>query len=489
MGLGRLFNRNIQYSVTDTVTGATDAFTVVTDGSPGMYADWSYGAYRGGMSLPGAYRASILLSDLLGAVPWHAYRERATGPLERINPTPPLLLQPAPPDSRMTTFSSSALDLIWEGNAVSLIAARSRDGWPTATVPVPACNVNVRRVGQSDIGTFNLPLGAIVYEIGNSWYPSDDVIHVKGPCAPGALRGLGVLENHLRGALALSGELDRQARSVGNAGVPTGVLKSTDPDLDKDTAAELKTSWLASQRDRTVAVLNETTDFVPLAWNPTETQLLEARRFSLHEIALIFGIDPSWLGVTGASMTYSNVEQEAINLIKFSLGGHLARFESAYTLALPRGTQAKANLDAILRSDTLSRYQAHEIGVRAGFLTKDEARALEDRPPLTPAQIAAEAPPAAPAPAPPAGTAARSFKDSPGNVKALHDYWVRGEGLVKWALAPQPLLALFSELNKYMPTAKAKWTTLAWFDEGMGRPPVTADGDLPEVIAEKVKAA
>ena len=80
-------------------------------------------------------------------------------------------------------------------------------------------------------------------------------------------------------------------------------------------------------------------------------------------------------------MTYSNIEQEAINLLKFTLGAHLVRRADAYRSS-PRGTWAQANTDALLRSDTTSRYQAHEIGIRAGFLTTNEARALEDLPPL-----------------------------------------------------------------------------------------------------------
>jgi phage portal protein BeeE len=49
---------------------------------------------------------------------------------------------------------------------------------------------------------------------------------------------------------------------------------------------------------------------------------------------------------------------------------------------VPRGQYVKFNAAALLKVDTLSRYQAHEIGLRAGFLTLDEVRELEDREPL-----------------------------------------------------------------------------------------------------------
>lgn len=396
MGLAKLIhNRDVQYTATDTTSGASQQWTVIDNLSP----SWDTGEYQGAMTVPGAWRASLLLSDLLGAVPWHAYRERPGKAPARIEPTPAFLEQPAPPDARVTTLSSLALDLIWHGNAIALIATRNREGWPTSYLPVPADAVYVDRVHPGD--GLDLPVGSIVYRIGRGTYSPDDVIHVKGPCRPGALRGMGVLENHLNTTLGLASEQSRQAKASTGGGVPTGVLTVEDTveePLQQDEADEVKAGWMRSQATRSIAVLNARTKFQALAWSPTDAQLLEARRFSLHEVALVFGLDPSWLGVSGDSMTYANIEQKSTDLVKFSLNGHLARFEQTFTLHMPRGTEARANLDAILRGDTLTRYQAHEVAIRAGFLTADEVRELENRPALTDRQRAQAAPPA------PAGT-------------------------------------------------------------------------------------
>lgn len=392
-GLGALFRSR---AVEQPQTRAVTEFAVI-DGQQVYGTEFGSAEYQGGMSIPGAWRAATLLSDLLGGVPWHAYRERAGRTAELLTPTPPLLEQPAPPDTRMTTISSMALDLIWHGNAIAVIATRNREGWPTAVLPVPASDVGVKRVEPWD--GIALPAGTLAYSIGSRSYPAADVIHIKGPCKPGALRGMGVIENHLNKTLALADEQARHARSLSGSGIPTGVLKSTDPELEQEDADALKAKWLQSQRDRTIAVLNATTEFEALSWNPTETQLLEARRFSLHELALIFGLPPYFLGVDAGSRTYSNVEQEGLNLLRYSsLAGHLARFEQTLSLHMPRGTWARANLDSLLRADTLGRYQAHEIGIRSGFLTRDEARDLEERPPLTPSQRAEMLAGAAPLP-------------------------------------------------------------------------------------------
>jgi HK97 family phage portal protein len=397
MGLGQMFMR----SASVVPSGMSDApFGFLPDYVTDNHTDeWTQGAYRGGMSIPGAWRASVLLSDLIGGVPWCAHRKRAGLPPELIEPTPPVLERPNFPDVRMTTFSSMALDLIWEGNAIALISARSRDGHPTAMMPVPAQYVGVRRVAPWD--GISLPVGTVVNDVGGTTYTADDVVHVKGPSIPGSLRGMGVIENHLHKTLALAEEQARQARSVGTSGIPTGLLKSSDPDFDEDDARELKSGWMEAQRRRTVAVLSETTSFEPVAWNPSETQLLEARRFSLQEIALIFGVPLYFLGADQNSRTYSNQEGEGLALLKFHLAGHLTRFEQTLSAHMPRGTEARADLDELLRSDTLTRYNAYKLGIDAGFLTPDEARESERRAPLTPAQRAlmrpAPALPAAPA--------------------------------------------------------------------------------------------
>jgi len=379
MGLGRLFTRSTRITATDTVSGVSQSYMIIDNLGPDFV---NPGTYRGAMGIPGAWRASVLLSDLLGQFPWDGYREYADRPEEKIYPTPPLLEQPAPPDTRMTTFSSMGLDLIFHGNAIGVIAARNYAGWPTAIVPVPAQMCQVRRV--TSYMDSPLPVGELEYSIGAlKALGSQDVIHIKGPCEPGAVRGMGVLENHLS-TFDLATEQSRQARALSTHGVPTGVLESSNPDLTEAEALDMKAQWLANQRTRSIAVTNASTKFVPLSWNPEQLQLVEARKMTINELELVFGLPVGWLGGMNSARQYSNISQDEVNLLKFSLGGHVARFEQTLTLAFPRGTCARANVDAILRADTLTRYQAHAIALNPAspFLSVDEVRELEHRPPL-----------------------------------------------------------------------------------------------------------
>lgn len=381
MGLGKILRpravpdqqlRSTQITSTDTVTGATATYFIQDNIAP----QWATASgYQGGMGIPGAWRAATLLSDLIGEMPWNAFRSFGDDEEEEIRPRPILLEQPSPPDTRMTTLSSGALDLIWHGNMFGIISARNFAGWPTALVMVPAINVAVRRVGNGDISPF--PIGAVEYAIGELRFSSSDVLHVKGPCAPGELRGMGVLEAQWE-ALQLAKDVQKQAGRIANHGVPTGTLESDDEDMTDDEAAALKGKWMAQTAGGGVAVLNPNTRFTPLAWDPEKLQLVESRRMTLGEIELVFGLPVGWLGGMTSARQYSNIEQDAVNLIKFTLQGHVSRIEQAYSLLFPRGTNVHANLDFILRADTLSRYQAYGLATQnKPFMTVEEVRRKE----------------------------------------------------------------------------------------------------------------
>jgi phage portal protein BeeE len=399
VSFARSTQTDITVAQTDTLTGAkaVETFTI-TDLSPSWSAS---GHYRGGMGIPAAARAAEMLADLVGGLTWDAYRDDPNEDLaHKVYPRPLVLEQPAPPRPLISTVVSMVMDYLWHGNAIGIKVGFDERNNSSGFIPVSAESAFIRQVRPGDGLPF--PIGSFAYAaslmpgLPQYWYGQDEVIHIMGPSEPHAVRGMGVLENHLA-TLNLAHEHVRQAGNATGAGVPTGVLQSDDPDLTQSDANEISDAWMTKQRDRKVAVLNATTHYQALGWNPTEAQLVQARELSMHEIALIFGLDPSWLGKSNTSRTYSNVEQEAVNLLKFGKpGGLVRRFEAGFSSALAPGTYAKANLDALLRADTLSRYQAHVLAF-GKWLTADEIRRIEDRPPLTSEQkteLAALAPPA-----------------------------------------------------------------------------------------------
>lgn len=338
--------------------------------SPGAY-QW-HSTHHGAMSVPAVWRSVTLLASLIGGLPLHGYVEQLVGPPVRMNPTPPLLEDPSPPMTPIDVVSTLVFDLLMDGNAIALVASRDPiSGWPTALTPVNASAVSVA------IGAH----GQIVYKMGGDLYGVDEILHVRGVRTPGSLRGMGLLEA-ASGTFNLASEQISQARGVSQHGVPTGLLKADDPSLTPQDMANAKAAWMEAQRHRTVAWLSSSVTFTPLSWTPAESQLVEARKMSTSDIALLFGLPGSFLNVESGSLTYSNVGMDGLSLLKFTVDQHLVRLEQELTRHLPRGVFARFNRDAILATDTASRYAAHSVALLAGFLTIDEVRAIEDLPPL-----------------------------------------------------------------------------------------------------------
>ena len=320
------------------------------------------------LSVPGIWRAVTLISDAIGGLPLHAYRSE-----EYVDPQPNLLLKPVPTETRIETVSAMVASLIIHGNYVAILGEPGANGYPDSIYPVAVHRVNVRKQD-----------GRIVYRIDDVDYQADEVLHIKGFSMPGEIVGYGILSAQ-RQAIGGAVAVNTYAQRYFDGGAqPTGIIYSANPDLTQEEAELLKTQWLRQYggTKRTPAVLNESTKFQQLSDNAKDAQLLETRQFSLTEIANMIGLPAYYLGAPNSSRTYSNVSEENLQLVRWSLLPWIQRCEASLTELLPRGQYAKFNIDALLRPDTKTRYEAHKIALDAGFLTLDEVRELENREPL-----------------------------------------------------------------------------------------------------------
>lgn len=354
----------------------------------------SYG-YQQAWGIPSAWRSSTLLGGLIGGLPVDGYRSVAGGMPKLIEPAPVILSNPVPMRSNIEVRSSWVHDYLFHGNAVGVICSRDpRTGWPTAVVPVPAQWVSVLVPDGSYASAFDVLAGNVLYRINGLDFTTWDIFHVRGPAAPGALRGMGVLEAALS-TFDLASAQREQASSVGIHGVPTGLLYADDSDVTPEEMREGRADFMRSQQNgRTVAALPPGVKFQALAWNPEELQLIEARKMSDNDMALLFGLPASFLNVEGSSRTYSNIGQDDLHFLKYTLDQIIQRFDEEWTRHLPRGTVAKTDIDAITETDLKTHLDAIKVGIDAGVWTEDEGRARLGLPPLTPAQRAQRKAPA-----------------------------------------------------------------------------------------------
>lgn len=367
--LGRLLKRQIQPNTVYTSQGYVDSL-----GRVGRFfqGSWS-GTYvddKTALGIPAIWRGVTLIADAIGALPIHAYRKG-----ELVEPTPKILERPVPTETRMETYAAMAASLLVHGNYIAVLGEPGANGLPDFFYPVEAHRVHVAR--ESD--------GRVTYRIDDKTYDRSEIFHIKYFTMPGSLVGEGIIGVQ-RQALGKEIAINEYASRYFDGGVlPSAVIKSSNPDLSQDEADALKAAWMAmySARNRQPAVLNASTDFEVLSSNAQESQLIEAQQQSLVEAANILGLPAYYLGAPNSSRTYSNVEQENLQLVRWSIQPIAERIEQAMSDLLVRGQYAKFNYDSLLRTDTLSRYQAHKIALEAGFLSVNEVREYEDMKPMT----------------------------------------------------------------------------------------------------------
>jgi len=87
-------------------------------------------------------------------------------------------------------------------------------------------------------------------------------------------------------------------------------------------------------------------------------------------------------GESGSSLTYSTVEQNALNFAQFTLHPWIQKLEEEFSSWLPEPQFVKFNLDAMIRVDAKTRREIYQIDRNIGLRNIDEIRALEDEAPL-----------------------------------------------------------------------------------------------------------
>jgi len=354
------------------------------------------GTLTGADALPAVLRCTSIIADTIAGLPWKVYK----GYDEQVTPrwmSDPQLLRVDRRISPTVVFDALSSVEFWTQWIVS--ALWFGDGFVYSMPPVDAYG-NPLPTDPLD-GPLNQPLSVLDpqkikiapaerYGPGGSYWVGEyeldpaRVIRLRGepPYANGKL-GTGVLER-FAADIALSSAMRDYASSIFTNGIPSGYLKVNAPQVTEDQATTLQTRWMGRHGTarKKIAVLNATTDFVPLTISPVDTGLSEAKTWSLRDIALAFGVPAYMLGVPGDSSTYANVESRMTELRTFTLLPWIRRIEASLDAQFPAGTEVKVITDGTLRADTSTRYSAYQTAIASGFMTVNEVRELEDRPPL-----------------------------------------------------------------------------------------------------------
>ena len=122
--------------------------------------------------------------------------------------------------------------------------------------------------------------------------------------------------------------------------------------------------------------------YTPISIAPNEAQFLETRKFQIDEIARIFRVPPHMVGDLEKS-SFSNIEQQSLEFVKYTLDPWVARWEQAMVRALLTPEEKKRyffkfNVDGLLRGDYQSRMNGYATARQNGWMSANDIRELEN---------------------------------------------------------------------------------------------------------------
>lgn len=327
-----------------------------------------------------------VLSEAIAGLPLHLYKYTENGGKEKAVDHPLYALLHDEPNKEMTSFTfreTLMCHLLLWGNAYAQIIRNGR-GEIIGLYPLMPNKMTVDRDEfgnlyyeyrrtQEDAPTTQ---GSVVI------LKPSDVLHIPGLGFDGLIgySPIAMAKNAIGMAVACE---EYGARFFANGAAPGGVLEH--PSVVKDPE-RLRKSWNSvfqgSSNSHRIAVLEEGVKYQPIGISPEQAQFLDTRKFQINEIARLFRVPPHMVGDLEKS-SFSNIEQQSLEFVKYTLDPWVIRFEQSMHRALLTEEEKKEyffkfNVDGLLRGDYQSRMNGYAIGRQNGWMSANDIRELEN---------------------------------------------------------------------------------------------------------------
>lgn len=341
---------------------------------------------RSAMQLTAVYACVRILAEGIAGLPLHLYKCGKNGSREKAVEHPLYFLLHDEPNPEMTSLvfrETLMTHLLLYGNCYCQIIRDGR-GQVTALYPLMPNQMSVDRDEKGQLYYTYLRSGdeADTMKKGIVYLLPEDVLHIPALGFDGLVgySPIAMAKNSIGMGLACE---EYGAKFFANGAAPSGVLEH--PGTIKDIT-RLRESWNAiyggSKNAGKVAILEEGMHYSPISISPNEAQFLETRKFQVDEIARIFHVPPHMIGDLERS-TFSNIEQQSLEFVKYTLNPWVCRWEQALTRSLlspkeKREYSIKFNVDGLLRGDYQSRMNGYAVGRQNGWMSANDIRKLEN---------------------------------------------------------------------------------------------------------------
>jgi HK97 family phage portal protein len=324
---------------------------------------------EGATHLVPVFSAIRHIVNFSSTLPVDSYRKVGS---DRIEMRPPALISglDAPGRPGLVNWLGQAFyGVVTRGNAVGWITETDGFGFPTA--------VSWLAPGDWSFNETSRKWYVFGHEVGSS-----NILHIPWIVPPGKVLGLSPLEHfaEMIGAGLSAQEYADIKRGGGN---PPSILKNTEKTLQPGAADVIKERLMASLRRGEPLVTGSDWDWSSVSIPPNHAEFIKILELSAVQTAAIYGIDSTEVGgpPPGGSLTYSTEESRQIRRAA-DMRPYIERFERAINRVLPSRQYIKLNTDATIRTDIKTRTEVVGAKLKDGRMSVNEARALDDDPPV-----------------------------------------------------------------------------------------------------------
>lgn len=341
---------------------------------------------RSAMQMTAVYSCVRILAEAVAGLPLHLYRYKEDGGKERAIDNNLYHLLHDEPNKEMSSFifrETLMTHLLLWGNAYAQII-RNGKGEVVALYPLMPNKMQVDRDENGELYYIYTRSSdeAKTMEGVKVYLTPRDVLHIPGLGFDGLVgySPIAMAKNAI--GLAIATE-EYGAKFFANGAAPSGVLEH--PGTIKDPS-RLRENWNStfggSANSGKVAVLEEGMKYTPISISPEQAQFLETRKFQIDEIARIFRVPPHMVGDLEKS-SFSNIEQQSLEFVKYTLDPWVIRWEQSLSRALLNEDEKrkyffKFNLEGLLRGDYESRMSGYAVARQNGWMSANDIRELEN---------------------------------------------------------------------------------------------------------------
>lgn len=330
-------------------------------------------------TIPAVFACIRVIAETVSTLPLDMYRRNADGSKEKYQDHPlfDTLHHQANPYQTAVEFRELMTAIaVMRGAAFALIDQPDPGREQYDLIPLHPDMMKVRHYGKYG------EVRRYFYGTPEVEIPAGDVFHLRG------FDGVGIARV-ARESMALTKATEEYgARFFGQGQRPVGFLSVPQNEkrmpMKDETFGRIRTQlkelYGGMNNHHQIAVLEDGVTWQAMGLTAEDSQFLETRKFQVEEIARWFRVPPHKIGHLEKA-TYSNIEFQGLEFLTDCIRPWLVRWEQTIRRDLitqPRYYFAEHNVDAILRGDLATRYEAYGLAIDKGIMSPNDARAKEN---------------------------------------------------------------------------------------------------------------